>query len=147
METVATFTIRPGAPSDHAAIVRIDEYARSHPERVVSLEVALAAGECLVAEEDGDIAGVAILNYTFFGFGFIPLILVAPSRRRRRVGLRLLAEAQVRCTSRKLFTSANASNKAAHALLAKAGFVRSGSVDNIDDNDPEIIFFIGSGSA
>ena len=41
----------------------------------------------------------------------------------------------------KLFTSTNQSNAAMHAFCAAAGFVRSGVIENLDDGDPEIVYF------
>ncbi|MBI2754314.1 MAG: GNAT family N-acetyltransferase [Betaproteobacteria bacterium] len=145
IESVVTFTVRTGLASDLHVLVELDEYAQSHPERAASISAGVSNGECILAEAEGEVAGFVILNYSFFGFGFIPLIVVAASHRRRGVGLRLLSEAQLRCTSRKLFTSANGSNRAARALFARAGFVRSGIVENLDQDDPEIIFIKRSG--
>jgi ribosomal protein S18 acetylase RimI-like enzyme len=55
--------------------------------------------------------------------------------------LRLLREVEARCASPKLSTSANASNAAAQALYGRAGFARSGVIENLDRGDPEIVFF------
>jgi ribosomal protein S18 acetylase RimI-like enzyme len=140
-------TVRAGMPSDHLALVQIDEYAASHFDRAAAIADALAAGECLVAESGEEILGYVVLNYTFFGFGFIPVIAVAAARRRRGVGLRLLSEARSRCTSRKLFASANASNSAAQALFLRAGFERSGTIGNLDEGDPELVYFARCGQA
>ncbi len=129
-------TIRKGEPSDYGA---------SHFERAASINEALARGECVVAESGGELLGYAVLNYTFFGSGFIPVIVVASPHRRRGVGLRLLREAEAQCTSRKLFTSANASNEGAQALFRRAGFVRSGIIENLDPGDPEVIYFREAG--
>lgn len=134
-------TVRAGMPSDHSALVHIDEYAASHFDRGAVIANALAAGECLVAESGEETVGYVVLNYTFFGFGFIPVIVVAAVHRRRGVGLRLLSEARSRCTSRKLFASANASNIAAQALFLRAGFERSGAIENLDEGDPELVYF------
>ena len=41
----------------------------------------------------------------------------------------------------KLFTSTNASNTPMQALCERLGFVRSGYVANLDEGDPEIIYF------
>jgi len=145
MEDVATLTIRKGLPSDLGALVGLDDYAQLHSERVASISAYVAAGECFMAEFEGEVVGFVVLNYTFFGFGFIPLIVVAASHRRRGVGLRLLSEAQLRCTAQKLFASANASNGAAQALFTRAGFIRSGVIENLDHADTEIVFFKISG--
>jgi len=146
MHNVAAIAVRKGDPSDLPDLVRIDEFAHSHPERTAVLRGALAAGECFLATVDRDVAGYVVLNYNFFGFGFIPLVVVASSQRRRGIGLQLVRHAQLHCRSRKLFTSANASNEAAHALFVRAGFVRSGVIDNLDEHDPEVVFFVESGA-
>jgi ribosomal protein S18 acetylase RimI-like enzyme len=140
-------TVRAGMPSDHAALVHIDEYAVSHFDRVAAIADALAAGECLVAESGEETLGYVVLNYTFFGFGFIPVIVVATAQRRRGVGLRLLSEARSRCTSRKLFASANTSNVPAQALFLRAGFQRSGAIENLEEGDPELVFFTRCGQS
>ncbi len=140
--TPATITIRPGVLADHAAALRIDEFAQTHPERAESLGRSLAAGECLVAEMGGHIAGLLVLDDRFFGFGFVSLIVVAATARRCGVALQLLEQAKLHCKSPKLFTSTSASNSAAQALFAKAGFVESGRIFNLDENDLELVFFL-----
>ena len=145
MSSVASIGVRKAEPSDYLALVGIDQYASSHFERAASINEALAKGECFTAESDGELIGYVVLNYTFFGFGFVPVLVVVPGHRRRGVGLRLLREAQARCTSQKLFTSANASNEAAQSLFRRAGFIRSGIIENLDAGDPEIVYFTEAG--
>jgi ribosomal protein S18 acetylase RimI-like enzyme len=140
-ESIGTITFRKGLPSDLPALVGLDDYAHSHPKRAAFISASVADGECLVAEAEARVLGFVVLNYRFFSFGFIPLIAVAASHRRRGLGLRLLSEAELRCTSHKLFTSTNLSNSAAQALFTRAGFIRSGVVENLDQVDPELIFF------
>ena len=142
MLSVASISVRKAEPPDYLALIGIDQYASSHFDRRASINEALAKGECFTAESDGELRGYVVLNYTFFGFGFIPLIVVAQSHRRRGIGMRLLCEARAQCTSRKLFTSANASNVAAQSLFRRAGFVRSGVIENLDAEDAEIVYFV-----
>jgi ribosomal protein S18 acetylase RimI-like enzyme len=137
----ATLTIRTGTPTDLSSLVAIDTFARSHSERVESLSQSLVLGQCVVAASEAEPAGFAILNYSFFGFGFIPLVVVVSAQRRQGIGLRLLETLERRCTSAKLFSSANLSNVAAQHLFARAGFVESGRVENLDPGDPEVIYF------
>lgn len=146
MLIVAPVTVRTGEAADHSALIGVDTYASAHPSRAESLREALSRGECLVAEAEGVAIGYAVLNYTFFGFGFVPLIVVAPSRRRLGVGSALLRKARAQCTSRKLFTSANASNEAAQSLFRAAGFTRSGVIENLDADDPELVYFMEVGT-
>lgn len=145
MEREVAIAVRVGARSDHRSLVQIDQYAISHFDRASAIADALASEGCFVAEAEAEPLGYVVLNYAFFGFGFIPLIVAASAHRRKGIGLRLLVEARARCTSRKLFTSANVSNKPAHALFTRAGFVRSGIIENLDKGDPEIVYFTQCG--
>jgi len=138
--------VRKGAASDYSTLLSIDQYAFSHAERRAEIKDALARGECFVAESDGTPSGYAVLNYTFFGFGFIPIVVVSALHRRRGVGLRLIREAQAQCVSQKLFTSANRSNTVAQSLFRRAGLVPSGIIENLDRGDPEVIYFYDKGT-
>ena len=85
--------------------------------------------------------GFAILNYSFFGRGFVPLLVVAAGDRRTGVGTLLLHEVERRCGKDKLFVSANRSNLPAQWLFEKCGFVQSGRVENLDPNDEGVLYF------
>ncbi len=137
----ATLIIRTGTPNDLPSLVAIDTFAGSHSDRVEFLRQSLALGQCVVVASETEPTGFAILNYSFFGFGFIPLLVVASAHRRQGIGLRLLETLGRRCTSGKLFSSANLSNVAAQRLFVRAGFVESGRVENLDPGDPEVIYF------
>jgi len=81
-----------------------------------------------------------VLTHDFFNHGFIALVVVSPLYQRQGVALRLLSAAEAACKTPKLFASTNASNGASHALLTKAGFIPSGQIENLDDNDPERVY-------
>ncbi len=133
--------VRIGTVSDLPSLMRIDEIAQSSEDRRAQLEQALANGQCFLAVENGEVIGFITLSYTFFGCGFIPLLMVAANHRRRGTALRLLDATREHCRTEKLFSSANQSNFAAARLFAKAGYVESGRIDNLDPGDPEIVFF------
>ena len=63
-----------------------------------------------------------------------------PLAGARGVALRLLQAAVTACDTAKLFTSTNQSNVAARRLMAKAGFVPSGMIENLDEGDPELVY-------
>jgi ribosomal protein S18 acetylase RimI-like enzyme len=84
--------------------------------------------------------GYVILDNSFFGHAFIPLLLVAAGNRRRGIGTQLIVEAENRCRREKLFTSANETNVAAQTLFEQREFVRSGRIENLDDTDDELVF-------
>ena len=139
MQAVAT-SIRIGAPDDLLWIVFADPLCQSVPDRAKLIENALSRNECLVAVDDGKIVGYVILNISFFGQAFIPLLVVATDRRRSGIGSSLLIEAEARCNREKLFTSTNEFNIPAQRLFEKGGFLPSGRIENLDEVDDELIF-------
>ena len=84
--------------------------------------------------------GYAILNYSFFRRGFVPLVYVHPSHRRKGVAGQLFDYLEAHCRSERIFTSTNLSNAAMHALLANRGYLRSGIIQHLDEGDPEIFY-------
>ena len=136
-EQIITRVARPG---DVEAMLACDAYAPAHPERGNAVRTAVDRDLCMVAIRAGRVAGYALLHEDFFGYGFVSLVAVAPGQQRRGVGLRLLAAAEDACATAKLFTSTNASNLVAQQLFARAGFVRSGRIDHLDEGDAELVY-------
>jgi hypothetical protein len=102
---------------------------------------AVVSGSCDVAVVDDWIAGVIVLDYSFFGFGFVPLLI----SRVIGVGYQLMLHAEGQCRTKKLFTSTEQSNLAMQALLARLGYLRCGAVECLEDGaeraDPELIYY------
>jgi ribosomal protein S18 acetylase RimI-like enzyme len=141
MNVAALLQARTAVERDLPSVVRCDAYAQSSKARRSALERWCAQGDVLLAELEGQVLGFVVLEHSFFGHGFIPLISVHPSSRRQGVARFLLAEAERHCKLGKLFTSANASNAEAQALFVRTGFVRSGKIENLDPGDPELVYF------
>lgn len=99
------------------------------------------AEACLVATLAGSVVGYITLDYSFYGNGFISFLFVTESVRRSGVGLALIREIGRRCKTPKLFTSTNESNSPMRGLLTVCGFTESGIIHNLDDGDPEIVYF------
>ncbi|BAQ80435.1 GNAT family N-acetyltransferase [Pseudomonas sp. St29] len=133
--------IRKARPEDVPAMLGFDTYASAHPERGRALQWAVEQGQCWVEVQGARVLGYVLLSHDFFDHGFVSLVVVAADQQRQGVALRLLAAAQQACLSDKLFISTNRSNRAAQALIAKAGFQPSGVVENLDPGDPELIYF------
>jgi demethylmenaquinone methyltransferase/2-methoxy-6-polyprenyl-1,4-benzoquinol methylase len=133
--------IRTGTGDDLAALVDCDPLASKDEARRHALAAWLAQGTVLVSRAGERIAGFLVLEHGLFGHGFVPRVCVRPDERRRGHALRLLAAAEARCRTARLFASTNASNAGAQALLARAGFVRSGTIENLDTDDPELVYF------
>lgn len=132
---------REATAGDVHAMRECDAYAKAKPGRAGFLSAAVEKRQCLVAVEAGHVIGYVVLTCDFFENGFVSLVVVSPAHQRKGVGLRLLAAAEAACRTPKLFTSTNSSNLASQMLIEKAGFVRSGVIDNLDEDDPELVYF------
>ncbi|MNT43159.1 Acetyltransferase (GNAT) family protein [compost metagenome] len=90
---------------------------------------------------DGRAAAYGVLHHQFFNCGFIEMLMVAPGDRQRGLARQLVDHLRSICARPKLFTSTNRSNTAMQTVLLRAGFQRSGHIDNLDEGDPEWVFF------
>lgn len=97
-------------------------------------------GHCFVLEEKEEIFAYGVITSQFFAHGFIELLMVNDLYRRQGLGLLLIKQLIKRSPTTKVFTSTNQSNTATQQLFMKAGFIPSGSIENLDDNDPELIY-------
>ena len=137
-----TIKIRDANYSDRDAILATDEIAQCEQERIDFIDRALDSATCLVADSNGTVIAYGVLEYSFFGNGFVSMVYVAKSARRRGVGRSLMRALANQCKTSKLFTSTNESNSAMRALLATLGYVPSGVIENLDPDDPELVFFL-----
>ncbi|CAI3797872.1 hypothetical protein GLGCALEP_01935 [Pseudomonas sp. MM221] len=135
--------VRLARQADLDALFDLDVIAQREENRREFIAHAVACGQCWVAMDTDDTAllvGYGLLDNSFFGQDFIPLIVVRDSARRRGVGAALLRGLESQALGAKLFTSTNASNLPMQALLEKCGFIGSGQVENLDEGDPELVF-------
>jgi GNAT superfamily N-acetyltransferase len=88
-----------------------------------------------------EVVGFAITNQTFYDQTFIWLLIDTPEHRRKGVATELIRIIESNCPTQKLFTSTNRSNTNMRELLEKLEFVPSGRIDNLDENDPELVYF------
>ena len=133
-------SIRPAAEGDVEALCSLDRVARREAGRREFIRREVASGNCLVAEAGGAVLGYGVLSYAFYGQGFVEMLYVDPSRRRRGAGAALLAHMESLCRTPKLFTSTNLSNLPMQALLAGSGYEVSGVIHNLDEGDPEVVY-------
>jgi ribosomal protein S18 acetylase RimI-like enzyme len=133
--------LRPARANDVATLVHLDPIAQKRTTRVEFIRSSVYSGNCILAVEGTEVVAYAVLDYTFFGQGYISMLYVHPNHRRRSVGTQLMRSLEASCTTEKLFTSTNRSNAPMQALLPKLGFVASGTVENLDEDDPELIYF------
>ncbi|CAF1456808.1 unnamed protein product [Rotaria magnacalcarata] len=130
-----------------ATINDIDQICNSIDDRDFIrsfLERSVASSYCHVALwNDKLIVGYAVLDYSFYAQAFISMVLIHPLYRRQGVGLMLMnyLEERTVITTKKLFTSTNLSNLAMQSLLAKLKYQLTGVIQNLDDGDPELVYY------
>ncbi len=125
---------------DLEGIIDVDAAHNGAP-RVAYLVDAVKRRQCYIAREGWNVIGFGILTREFFGHYFIDLLVVHPQQRRKGAGSGLMRHLAMILPAEKLFTSTNQSNLPMQALCEKLGFVKSGWIDNLDEGDPEIIYF------
>ena len=134
-------SIRPAVESDAEILCSFDHIALVGSERREFIRREIAAGTYFVAVLDQEVIGYGVLNYTFFHLGWIDMLYVRNEYQRRGAGEMLLRYLESLCKTDKLFTSTNLSNLRMQTLLAKLGYELSGVIHNLDEGDPEIVYY------
>jgi GNAT superfamily N-acetyltransferase len=135
-------SIRAAHPDDLDTLYGIDELAQSNDERRAHLARWVETETCYLAvTETNTIAGYGVFNYTFYENGFVAILYVSATMRQHGVGSTLMQHFETICRTPKLFTSTNLSNLPMQALLAKRNYALCGVIHQLDDNDPELVYF------
>lgn len=137
--TLAPAVVRPAWVADLARLRGVDPRL-ADPMRARIASNVLALGRSWIADIDGAPVGFALTSLSFFYKPMIELLVVAEAYRRQGIALMLLDHCEAAHADDRIFVSTNASNTAANALFAKAGFEGSGIVYNLDPGDPELIY-------
>ncbi|WP_337268765.1 GNAT family N-acetyltransferase [Oryzifoliimicrobium ureilyticus] len=124
---------------DH--LVQLDTLAQRDPKREEDIKAWVEARNCYLCESDGEVVGYGVLTRSFFGHAFIEMVMISEKRRRSSLGTALVSYFQALSQGSKLFTSTNTSNLPMQYLLLKTAFKPSGYIENLDPDDPELIFF------
>ena len=133
--------IRSAVESDIETLCSFDLIAREDDERRDFIRREVVSGACFVAVDHGEAIGYAVLNYSFYRNGCIDMLYVHSDHRRRGAGAALLRHMESLCRTDKLFTSTNQSNLQMQSLLAKSGYELTGVIHNLDEGDPELVYF------
>lgn len=135
-------TVRLARRDALAAIYALDMIAQTSDERRAQIErwVNGGTGYIAVTVED-EIAGYGVFDYSFYENGFAVMVYVDANFRKRGIGSLLLQHFETICRTPKLFTSTNLSNLPMQALLAKSNYALCGVIHELDENDPELVYF------
>lgn len=127
--------------NDIEALCSFDLIAQRENGRREFIHREVLSGNCFVAVLDENVIGYGVLNYTFYYNGCIDMLYIHSGYRRIGAGAALMQHMELLCETAKLFTSTNLSNLPMQSLLSKLGYVLSGVIHNLDENDPEIVYF------
>ena len=122
-------------------IVNIDREVIGSDRRRMYIMKAIEENRCLVVKNEFSIVGFLIFHTDFFDCYFISLIVVKPTERRKGYATSLMEYFLSVSPTKKIFSSTNQSNKRMQDVFKANGFKQSGIVENLDEGDPEIIYF------
>ncbi len=128
-------------PIDLEEVVNIDSEVIGNDSRRDYINKAIDDARCIGVKYENAIMGFLIFDTHFFDCSFISLIIVKPSERRKGYATSLIQHFINISPTKKIFSSTNQSNKQMHEVFKKNGFIQSGYVDNLDEGDPESIYF------
>ncbi|WP_433750655.1 N-acetyltransferase family protein [Falsibacillus pallidus] len=134
--------VRKAIIDDLDYIAAIDCDVIQNDSRKHILKTAIQEQKCLVGEISGKIEGFLTFHTDFFECSFISLVIVSPTARRKGLASRLIKEFIRQSPTEKVFSSTNESNTLMQKVFDSLGFKQSGIVHNLDEGDPEMIYFI-----
>ncbi|WP_077359665.1 GNAT family N-acetyltransferase [Fictibacillus arsenicus] len=122
-------------------IVLLDKEMIGTDRRKEEIGEAVVQRRCLLVFQESELAGFLIYHIFFFECCFISLIMIKPFFQRRVLAGALLKHMADISPTEKLFSSTNQSNDAMHNVFQTSGFTKSCFIDNLDEGDPEVIYF------
>ena len=134
-------SIRLAEGADVNPLIALHRAPRHDSDRASFIRRSIAGRSCYVAIDGGLPIGYAVLEYSFYENGFVAVLYVDSTYRRRGVGEELMRHLETVCRTPKLFTSTNQSNTVMQSLLAKLDYVPSGVIHNLDEGDAELVYF------
>jgi GNAT superfamily N-acetyltransferase len=132
-------SIRLAVKTDIGEIFSFEHIAQQSKSRQTFIRHSVAARNCYIAKYE-QIVGYAVLEYSFYEMGFLPMLYVHEDWQRQGIGTGLLKHLESICRTDRLFTSTNHSNMRMQALLAKLGYKLSGVIHDLDEDDPEFVY-------
>ena len=133
--------IRAPRPADLDAVMtlagavlgpeRAGPFIRSHLDR----------HHLLVAEQEGEVAGVLAYRTDWFQCTLVSLVAVRDNRRKRGVARALYAAVEGMSPSPRLYSSTEETNSAAIRMHTALGFHHSGYIDNLPQGYRELLFY------
>ncbi|KFN01168.1 GNAT family N-acetyltransferase [Bacillus clarus] len=130
--------------TDVDSIIQIDIDVIENDSRRDYIEHAIHKGTCIIVQNDASIVGFLTYDTSFFDCTFISLIIISPTERRKGCASSLITYMLSNSPTKKIFSSTNQSNENMHKVFQANGFIHSGIIENLDEGDPEFIYFIST---
>ncbi|MBT2641509.1 GNAT family N-acetyltransferase [Bacillus sp. ISL-41] len=122
-------------------IVKIDEEVIGSSRRYEFIRNAIEDERCIVVKDKNLMVGFLIFDIHFFDSSFISLIIIKPTERRKGYATSLIEYFTSKSPTQKIFSSTNKSNHIMQEVFKANGFIQSGFIENLEEDDPEIIYF------
>lgn len=103
--------------------------------RYLHWERWIGDGITWVAVLDGRVVGYIVGKYTFFSYAFIGMLYVNADHRRKGIATALVRQMEDLCTTDRIFTSTNESNRPMQAFMLKLGYAPSGLTNGLNTRD------------
>ncbi|MEK3981676.1 GNAT family N-acetyltransferase [Psychrobacillus sp. FSL K6-2836] len=130
--------------SDLDEIVKIDIEVIGNDSRRKYINKAIEEDRCIAIKNESSVVGFLIFDIHFFNCSFISLIIIKPTERRKGYATSLIEYFISISPTNKIFSSTNQSNITMQEVFKAIGFMQSGIIENLDEGDPEIIYFIST---
>jgi ribosomal protein S18 acetylase RimI-like enzyme len=127
--------------NDLDEIVNIDREVIGSDSRRKYIKKAIEEERCITIKNESSFVGFLIFDTHFYACSFMSLIIVKPTERRKGYATSLIKYFISISPTKKIFSSTNQSNKRMQEVFKANGFIQSGIVENVDEGDPEIIYF------
>ena len=140
-----TISLKKATIKDKALVVdfdySLDPVEHIELKREEKITKAILDKECFIILADNRAVGFVIFDYRFFDQGWIELIIVAEKYRGKGIGGQAIDLICKQSKTNKVFTSTNSSNTQMQKALSKVGFSFAGTINGLDEGDPELFYF------
>ena len=140
-----TIRLKRATIKDKALVVDFDYSldANEHIElkREEKITKAIYDKTCFIILADNRAVGFVIFDYRFFDQGWIELIVIEKNYRGKGIGVQAIELICKQCKTNKIFTSTNSSNTQMQKALIKVGFSFAGTINGLDEGDPELFYY------
>lgn len=140
-----TIRLKQATIKDKALVVdfdySLDALEDIELKREEKITKAIQDKECFIILADNRAVGFIIFDYCFFDQGWIELIVIEKNYRGKGIGVQAIDLICKQCKTNRIFTSTNSSNTQMQRALTKVGFSFAGSINGLDDGDPELFYY------